>query len=140
MNPPNQPYLCEIFMSALYSQVHLLTTYSIWPLQFMTTGTLYLCIIFILLFVTCFRALLCNITSIESGFAGHLDQLLFQFLSNIHQVWICFHDLILAYIRALCLVRFLRMEIFIQMMRHHLKYLDFKFRLNRLNHLDTRRD
>ncbi len=32
------------------------------------------------------------------------------------------------------------MEIFIQMMRHHLKYLGFKFHLSRLNHLDTLRD
>ncbi len=29
---------------------------------------------------------------------------------------------------------------FFQMMRHHLKYLGFKFHLNRLNRLDTRRD
>ena len=29
-------------------------------------------------------------------------------------------------------------KIFIEMMRHHLKYLDFKFHLNRLNRLDTR--
>ncbi len=30
------------------------------------------------------------------------------------------------------------MEIFIQMMHHHLKYLGFKFHLNRLNRLDRK--
>ncbi len=32
------------------------------------------------------------------------------------------------------------MEIFIQMMRHHLKYIGFKFHSNRLNRLDTRKN
>ncbi len=39
-----------------------------------------------------------------------------------------------------CLIRFLRMTIFIEMMRHHPRNLDFKFQLSRLTRLDTRRD
>ena len=36
------------------------------------------------------------------------------------------------------MVRFLRMEIFIQMMRHHPRNADFKCQLNRLNRLDSK--
>ncbi len=32
------------------------------------------------------------------------------------------------------------MKFFIQMMRHYLQYLDFRFHLNRLNRLDTRQE
>ncbi len=38
------------------------------------------------------------------------------------------------------MVQFLRMETFIQMMRHHPRNLGFKFQLNRFSCLDTRRD
>ncbi len=48
--------------------------------------------------------------------------------------------IVIQVVHVVLKVRFLRMEIFIQMMRHHLIYLGFKFNLNRLNYLDTIRD